>query len=135
MPEYRYQARHSSGQVQAGVLAAETANAAAAILRSQGHHVLQLVPVHTSGRQIARSIRETLNYTSGPSQRDILDFTTQLAVMVRAGINIRSALAIRSCSARCMSTWFERRKCPVRSRRCSTALQRTSTSSLKRERW
>jgi type IV pilus assembly protein PilC len=92
MPEYRYQSRHSSGQVQAGVLAADNAQAAAAILRTQGHHVLQLVPVQGNSTQIAKGVLQVLNYSSGPSAKDILDFTTQLAVMVRAGINLRSAL-------------------------------------------
>jgi type IV pilus assembly protein PilC len=91
MPQYRYQARHSSGQVQAGVLAAENASMAAAMLRNQGHHVLQLAPVQTATTQFASKLK-TLNYSSGPSQKDVLDFTTQLAVMIRAGINLRAAL-------------------------------------------
>src|SRR5688572_15290550 len=91
MPQYRYHAKHSSGQVQAGVLAAENAGAAAALLRSQGHHVLQLVPVQ-SGSQLNRTLVKALNYSSGPGQKDILDFTSQLAVMIRAGISLRAAL-------------------------------------------
>ncbi|MDG2053280.1 MAG: type II secretion system F family protein [Phycisphaerales bacterium] len=92
MPQYRYQARHSSGQMQAGVLNAESAAAAAMILRSQGHHVLQLVPIQTASMQMGESIKRILNYSSGPTQRDVLDFTTQLAVMIRAGISLRLAL-------------------------------------------
>ncbi len=92
MPQYRYQARHSSGQMQAGVLNAESAAAAAMILRSQGHHVLQLVPIQTAGVQVGESLKRLLNYSSGPTQRDVLDFTTQLAVMIRAGISLRLAL-------------------------------------------
>ncbi len=92
MPQYRYQARHPSGQVQAGVMSAENANAAAAILRNQGHHVLQLVAVQKQGAQVGQKLSELLNYSSGPSQKDILDFTTQLAVMVRAGISLRAAM-------------------------------------------
>lgn len=91
MPQYRYQARHASGQVQAGVLAADNATTAAAILRNQGHHVLQLVPVQ-SGAQLKSNVLKALNYSSGPTQKDILDFTTQLAVMIRAGIGLRGAL-------------------------------------------
>ena len=91
MPQYRYQARHSSGQVQAGVLAAENATIAAAMLRNQGVHVLQLAPVQTATAQIGSKLK-ALNYSSGPSAKDVLDFTTQLAVMIRAGINLRSAL-------------------------------------------
>lgn len=92
MPQYRYQSRHPSGQVKAGVMTAENATAAAAILRNQGQHVLQLIPVQKASAQIGRKIFEILNYTSGPGQKDILDFTTQLAVMVRAGISLRVAL-------------------------------------------
>ena len=36
MPQYRYQVRQASGQIQAGVLSADTAATAAATLRSQG---------------------------------------------------------------------------------------------------
>jgi type IV pilus assembly protein PilC len=91
MPQYRYQARQPSGQVQAGVLAAENAATAAAILRNQGQHVLQLVPVAAANAHLTKSIR-SVNYSSGPSQKDVLDFTTQLAVMIRAGISLRAAL-------------------------------------------
>src|SRR5262245_5333349 len=91
MPQYRYQARHTSGQLQVGVLAADNAGVAASILRGQGHHVLQLVPVQTTASQ-ANNLLKSLNYASGPGQKDILDFTTQLAVMIRAGISIRAAL-------------------------------------------
>ena len=92
MPHYRYQARHSSGQLQAGTMTAENAGAAAAILRNQGHHVLQLIPVQQTSAQIGNKLWAALNYSSGPSQKDILDFTTQLAVMIRAGISLRAAL-------------------------------------------
>ena len=91
MPQYRYQARHNSGQVRSGVLAADNVTTAAAILRSQGHHVLQLIPVRSARGQFAGKLR-ALNYSSGPTQKDVLDFTTQLAVMVRAGISLRAAL-------------------------------------------
>jgi len=91
MPQYRYQARHNSGQVRDGILAADNVTTAAAILRSQGHHVLQLIPVHSGRAQLAGKL-QALNYSSGPTQKDVLDFTTQLAVMVRAGISLRAAL-------------------------------------------
>ena len=90
MPQYRYQARHSSGQVQTGVLAADNAATAAAILLNQGSHVLQLAPVQ-GGAQVGGALK-ALNYSSGPGQKDVLDFTSQLAVMVRAGIGLRAAL-------------------------------------------
>jgi len=90
MPQYRFQARHTSGQIQTGVLAADNAAMAAAILRNQGNHVLQLVPV--AGARAKSSMTKALNYSTGPSMKDVLDFTTQLAVMIRAGISLRIAL-------------------------------------------
>jgi type IV pilus assembly protein PilC len=92
MPQYRFQARLASGQIQAGVLSAESASVAAATLRSQGHHVMSLVPVQGTGVRAGAKFFKALNYSSGPSQKDILDFTTQLAVMIRAGISLRAAL-------------------------------------------
>lgn len=92
MPNYRYQMRTSGGETSVGILAAETALAAAQQLRSQGNTVLQLTPINTGSAKSLAETLKALNYTSGPSQRDILNFTTQLAVMIRAGISIRAAL-------------------------------------------
>jgi type IV pilus assembly protein PilC len=91
MPQYRFRIRHPSGEVSAGILAAETAGSAASILREQGHHILQLVPAAPTAAQFGRLL-DRLNVSSGPGLRDVLDFTTQLAVMTRAGIGIRQAL-------------------------------------------
>jgi type IV pilus assembly protein PilC len=91
MPQYRYELRTSTGQVSVGVLSAESALSAAQMLRSQGHQVMQLTPIAGSMADLSHRLKG-LNYTSGPSQRDILNFTTQLAVMVRAGIALRSAI-------------------------------------------
>jgi len=92
MPQYRFQARLASGQTQTGVLTAENAAAAAAMLRNQGHRVQQVVPMQSAASQKARGLMQALNYSSGPTQKDVLDFTTQLAVMIRAGISLRAAL-------------------------------------------
>jgi len=92
MAEYRYQARLASGQVQTGVLTADTAQTAANMLRAQGHHVLSLVQSTSAAAAAKGRAMSLINYSSGPSQKDILDFTTQLAVMIRAGISLRTAL-------------------------------------------
>ena len=91
MPEYRYQMRNSAGEITNGMVAAASAMDAAASLRAQGGQVLQLSPAVGSGGGLAGKFA-FLNYSSGPSQRDVLNFTTQLAVMVRAGIGLRAAL-------------------------------------------
>lgn len=92
MPQYRYQLRTNGGDTSAGVVSAENALSAAQQLRAQGHQVLQLTPVSAVSAQSLLSRLQALNYSSGPTQRDILNFTTQLAVMVRAGISLRAAL-------------------------------------------
>ena len=92
MPQYRYQARHTSGRIKGGLLVAENATAAASILRNQGSHVLKLVPLGEPGKSSLHQVLTAMNWSSGPAARDILDFTTQLAVMIRAGISLRQAL-------------------------------------------
>lgn len=92
MPNYRYQARTATGQVQVGVVAADSLASAAALLRQQGLHVLGVAPMAAlseSGSLLTR-LRE-LN-AGKPTQKHVLDFTRQLAVMIRAGINLRAAL-------------------------------------------
>ena len=92
MRHYRYQSRTSDGQASAGVLTAQNAIAAVQTLRAQGHQVLQLMPTGASEDKTWRDRLSLLNVTTGPSSKDILNFTSQLAVMIRAGISIRAAL-------------------------------------------
>jgi type IV pilus assembly protein PilC len=92
MPTYRYQMRTSGGQTSVGILSADSALAAAQQLRAQGNTVLQLTPISAGGAKTLGERLKALNYTSGPSARDVLNFTTQLAVMVRAGISLRAAI-------------------------------------------
>ncbi len=92
MPTYRYQMRTSGGQTSVGILTAESALAAAQQLRAQGNTVLQLTPINTGSAKSFADKLKALNYSSGPSARDVLNFTTQLAVMVRAGISLRAAI-------------------------------------------
>ena len=91
MPEYRYQARTANGQTSDGILNAENAVAAAQVLRAQGHQILQLTPVSKSVKSFAERLK-SLNQTSGPTARDILHMTSQMAVMIRAGISLRASL-------------------------------------------
>mgnify|MGYP003336213092 CR=1 FL=1 len=76
--------------MEAGALAAVDAATAAAMLRGKGLRVVQLSPFQADGR--IKNLNAMLNWSSGPGKKEILDFTTQLAVMIRAGISIRQAL-------------------------------------------
>ncbi|MBL0926867.1 MAG: type II secretion system F family protein [Phycisphaerales bacterium] len=92
MPSYRYQVRTARGETQVGVLAAENAATAAGLLRAQGHHVLGLTPL-AQGIDRGALLAKLKELNSGRvTMKHVLDFTTQLAVMVRAGIGIRAAL-------------------------------------------
>jgi type IV pilus assembly protein PilC len=91
MPAYRYQARSSSGQTTVGVLEAANAAAAAAAVRAQGGQVLAINPVGAGGGADLMEKIKQLN-SGKPNMKHVLDFTSQLAVMVRAGIGLRSAL-------------------------------------------
>ena len=70
--QFRFQARNPHGELVSAMPASDGAARAALSLRTR--------------------LVELLNYSSGPSKKDVLDFTSQLAVMIRAGISIRTAL-------------------------------------------
>jgi len=92
MPSYRYQVRSRDGQTMVGVLNAGSVAAAADGLRQQGNQVISVSPV-VAGMDKGELLDKLKRMNSGkPSMKHVLDFTTQLAVMVRAGIGLRSAL-------------------------------------------
>lgn len=92
MPNYRYQVKSSDGQISVGMIAADNATAAAGALRAQGNHVLDLSAV-AADRAGAGAMARLKQLNAGkPNMKHVLDFTTQLAVMIRAGINLRTAL-------------------------------------------
>ncbi len=92
MPQYKYESRTQYGQSASGVVTADSAMAAAQSLRTQGHQILRLSPVGSLGSGSLGEKLKKLNVSSGPGARDVLNFTTQLAVMIRAGISLRAAL-------------------------------------------
>ncbi len=89
MSNYRYESRDSGGQVVAGVIQASSVMEATNLIRSQGQYLLTIVPV---GAANAAARMRGINIELGPSLKDILAFTSQLAVMIKAGINIREAI-------------------------------------------
>jgi type IV pilus assembly protein PilC len=92
MPSYRYQIRTAAGQVQNGTVVADSIATAATLLRNQGAHVLQVSPT-IAGVDSAGLMQKLRELNAGkPRVKHVLDFTTQLAVMMRAGINLRAAL-------------------------------------------
>src|SRR5688500_200283 len=89
MPSYRYEVKDASGKVTAGVLSAQSLAAASQQLRSRGEYILALAPADDPNR---KSKLLNLQISFGPGAKDVQGFTSQLAVMIRAGISIRSAI-------------------------------------------
>src|SRR5688500_19125931 len=88
MPTYRYESKNASGKVQTGVLNAPTLAAASQQLRARSEYIMSLAPADEGAKKGAFSF----NISLGPSQGDVQNFTSQLAVMIRAGISIRAAI-------------------------------------------
>lgn len=89
MPTYRYESKNAAGKVTTGVLSAPNLGAAATMLRQRGEVILSLAPGEDRSK---KSGLVNLSLSFGPSNKDVLNFTSQLAVMIRAGISIRSAI-------------------------------------------
>ena len=91
MPSFKYQVRDSAGQVSAGVLQAPSQAEATGQLRRQGQTVLNMAAVEQGPRGFLEALR-SVKIESGPGLKDVHNFTNQLAVMIKAGINIRDAI-------------------------------------------
>src|SRR5256885_10339404 len=90
MPTYQYETNNAQGKMQAGVISAATLAAASQQLRDRGEYILSLTPIVGSTKKKAFDVNASLSF--GPSAKDVQNFTSQLAVMIRAGISIRSAI-------------------------------------------
>ncbi len=90
MPSYHYDAVSQDGKAVSGTLTAVDANAASEVLRAKGLKVKAVRANSTTNLTLLARFKQ-LN-SGKPSVKHVLDFTTQLAVMVRAGISLRAAL-------------------------------------------
>src|SRR5258708_29584708 len=88
MPTNRYEASGAGGKVTAGHVQATDLKAASAQLRARGEYILSLTPVESVGRKG----KVNFSISLGPGLKDVQSFTSQLSVMIRAGISIRSAI-------------------------------------------
>src|SRR3954453_15711332 len=89
MPNYKYEARNAAGNVTTGVVNAPNLNTASQQLRARGEYIVALALAdETAGKKGLRSF----SLSFGPGAKDVQTFTSQLAVMIRAGISIRAAI-------------------------------------------
>jgi len=91
MPTYQYQIREQAGEVSTGQISAGSIAEAAGALRSRGGRLVDLVPTESNQKSLLDRIRH-FSVDLGPGAKDVLNFTSQLSVMVRAGIDVRSAI-------------------------------------------
>jgi type IV pilus assembly protein PilC len=89
MPSYRYEVKGTNGAITQGVLNAASLAAASQELRNRGVYILSLMPADGKGKR-GGSLNLSINF--GPGMKDVQNFTSQLAVMIRAGISIRAAV-------------------------------------------
>src|SRR5260221_13831867 len=88
MPTYRYETRSVDGKVNAGVVQAADLASASKQLRLRGETILALARADAVGKK--GQINFSVSF--GPGLKDVANFTSQLAVMIRAGISIRAAI-------------------------------------------
>ncbi|HEV7300185.1 MAG TPA: type II secretion system F family protein [Tepidisphaeraceae bacterium] len=88
MPNYRYESKSANGKAQSGILTAPTLAAASQQLRERGEYILALAPAGDEAKKGGFNF----SIEMGPSAKDVQNFTSQLAVMIRAGISIRAAI-------------------------------------------
>ncbi|MEQ9616601.1 MAG: type II secretion system F family protein [Phycisphaerales bacterium] len=91
MPSYTYQAVSNEGKPVSGTLTAASAQTASEVLRAKGFKVQSVRATDSSNSGSVLAKIKQLN-AGKPTVKHVLDFTTQLAVMVRAGISLRVAL-------------------------------------------
>ena len=91
MPSFKYDVRDSGGQVNSGMVQAASVIEATSLLRAQGGYVLSVSPAPAVVSALENFRNVSVEF--GPGLKDIHNFTKQLAVMIKAGINIRDAIS------------------------------------------
>ncbi len=90
MPKYKYEVRMSDQQTATGVVEAKSLMEASTWVRGQGGYLLSIVAMPQSAGLLSQL--RNLRLDPKPGLKDILNFTKQLSVMIKAGISIRDAI-------------------------------------------
>jgi len=90
MADFKYELRDAAGQTAAGVVQASSMAEANNMLRGQGY-ITSLIPLAGQSQNLLQRL-QSVSIEFGPGLKDVFAFTNQLAVMTKAGINIRSAM-------------------------------------------
>ena len=90
MLSYKVEFQDASNAIRHQTIAANSVAEAAGIARDRGLYVLNIVELATAGSFMDKV--RNFRVESGPGLNDILNFTKQLAVMIKAGIGVREAI-------------------------------------------
>jgi len=91
MGSFKYEVQDATGQIHAGVIQADSAGEATTQLRGRGGYLLNVAPIDQGSQNLLAKLRG-LSLEFGPGLKDVMNFTNQLAVMIKAGISIRNAI-------------------------------------------
>ena len=101
MPEFDYRAAGNTGQIQTGRLAANSREAAIRQIQALGLTPVELEPANGPESQSTASLESghapptpRKRARGAPNQNDVLAFTSEIAVMLRAGLPLDRALRI-----------------------------------------
>ncbi len=92
MANFKYEIRLPEGTTDTGIVEAPSLAEATSMLRARGGYLLDVSRVGGSGAQNILDKMRSVSIEAGPGLKDVLNFTNQLAVMIKAGINIRNAM-------------------------------------------
>ena len=90
MQNYKYEIQDSANHVATGVIQAQSLGDATTLLRGRGY-LLNITPTGSAAGSFKAKLR-SVSFEFGPSLKDVMSFTNQLTVMIKAGINIRNAI-------------------------------------------
>lgn len=93
MPAYRYEALDADGRSQQGLLEADTARAARALLRQRGLIPLEIAPAMASEEEAATGWNRQLWRSRTFNANSLSVWTSQLAGLVSSGLQLERALA------------------------------------------
>ena len=90
MPKYKYEIQVGRGTIKSGVVSAASVMAASEIAQGFGGQVINIEPADSGESFFAKL--QNIRVESRPGLKDVMYFTKQLAVMIKAGISIRDAI-------------------------------------------
>lgn len=94
MPTFQYQVRSRNGQMLSGKIDSASMRDAVAKLRDDGYYITSIQPVGAFAKNVTTSSSKKRSMTGKVKLRDLLLFTRQFAVLIKAGVNLSNCLKL-----------------------------------------